>query len=332
MANQRERSRVKTLKEGLEKLTAILPSAGKQKKTMSRLETFKHAICYIQCLKAKLNEDSDQNSTTSGMSSLEKYVKDPTTLNPAPHHRVISHHIAGPQGTVQQVAGPQVAPQQVAGHEVAIQQVAGPQVAAQQVAGPEVASQQVAGPEVASQYFAGPEVASQQVASTKVAIQQVAGPEVAIQQVAGPENASQQVASTQVAGPKFAVQQIAGPQVVIQQVARHQAPGLPIDGHHITGHQVAFDSQVFENFGAVDNPPEQDVILNFDLKKFEEHSVVGPTTYGSRNQVQVAVTADTPQVAPQPGKHTACTHVHVSCSEYPRDKLFLLTMVSYAKN
>ena len=146
MANQRERSRVKTVKESLELLRASLPSATKQKK-MSQLETLKHAADYIQDLEAQLIKDSDQNSTTS---DLEKYVTDPTT---------------------------------------------------------------------------------------------------------------------------------------------------------------AFDSQVFENFVEVDNPPEQYVILNFDLTKLEEYSVVGPTTSGSAqsisgsgNQVQVAVPADTPQVAPQPGK------------------------------
>ena len=149
MANQRERSRVKTVKESLENLRAILPSVGKQKK-MSQLQTLKHAVDYIQCLESKLIEDSDQNSTTFSMLDHEKYVMDPT---------------------------------------------------------------------------------------------------------------------------------------------------------------IAFDSQVFENFVAVDNPPEQDVILNFDLTKLEEYSVVGPTTSGSAqsisgsgNQVQVAVPADTPQVAPQPGK------------------------------
>ena len=149
MANQRERSRVKTVKKSLENLRAILPFAGKQKK-ISTLQTLKHAVDYIQCLKAKLIEDSDQNSTTSGMSDLEKYVKYPTT---------------------------------------------------------------------------------------------------------------------------------------------------------------AFDSQVFENFVVVDNPPEQAVILNFDLTKLEEYSVDGPSTSGSAqsisgsgNQVQVAVPADTPQVAPQSGK------------------------------
>ena len=67
---------MKTVKESLENLRAILPSAGKQKK-MSQLQILKHAVDYIKCLKAKLIEDSDQNSTTSGMSDLEKYVKDP---------------------------------------------------------------------------------------------------------------------------------------------------------------------------------------------------------------------------------------------------------------
>ena len=81
---------------------------------------------------------------------------------------------------------------------------------------------------------------------------------------------------------------------------------------------------MFENFVPVDNPPEKAVILNFDLTKLEEYSVdgpttpssaqsisgpknqfqvvVGPTTSGSGNQVQVAVPADTSQVAPQTGK------------------------------
>ena len=67
---------------------------------------------------------------------------------------------------------------------------------------------------------------------------------------------------------------------------------------------------------------EQDVILNFDLTKLEEYSVVETTTSGSAqsisgsgNQVQVAVTADTPQVAPQPGKHTACTYLVLNAQE-----------------
>merc|ERR1712110_577632 len=99
-----------------------------------------------------------------GSSATNLNVAEPfPVLNPAPHHQAISHHIAGPQGAVQQVASPEVAIQQVAGPEVAIQQVAGPEAAIQQFASPEVAIQQVA-----STKDAKPQVDVQQVSRHQV--------------------------------------------------------------------------------------------------------------------------------------------------------------------
>ena len=62
--NQRERNRVKQVNCGFEMLRAHIPSAAKQKK-MSKVDTLKHAVDYIQNLQVLLNEKSHHNSTTS---------------------------------------------------------------------------------------------------------------------------------------------------------------------------------------------------------------------------------------------------------------------------
>ena len=62
--NQRERNRVKQVNCGFEMLRAHIPSAAKQKK-MSKVDTLRHAVEYIQNLQVMLNEKSQQNSSTS---------------------------------------------------------------------------------------------------------------------------------------------------------------------------------------------------------------------------------------------------------------------------
>ena len=57
--NARERNRVKQVNCGFEMLRAHIPSAAKQKK-MSKVDTLKHAVEYIQSLQCML---SDKNTT-----------------------------------------------------------------------------------------------------------------------------------------------------------------------------------------------------------------------------------------------------------------------------
>ena len=60
--NQRERNRVKQVNCGFEMLRAHIPSAAKQKK-MSKVDTLRHAVEYIQNLQVMLNEKSQHNSS-----------------------------------------------------------------------------------------------------------------------------------------------------------------------------------------------------------------------------------------------------------------------------
>ena len=224
---------MKTIKGSLENLRAILPSAAKLK-TMSQLETLKQAVDYIKCLKAKLIEGSDQNSTTSasGMSDLENYVKDPTTAfdSQGPKNEPIHMDF------------------------------------------------------VSATAASEPEVGSVVLTST-------------------PFSKIEKIEATSTSDPAS-----------MASAASHLSSttsGMSDLEKYVKDPTTDFDSQVFENFVVVDNPPEQAVILNFDLTKLEEYSVDGPSTSGSAqsisgsgNQVQVAVPADTPQVAPQLGKRS----------------------------
>merc|ERR1712018_204774 len=59
--NARERNRVKQVNCGFEMLRAHIPSAAKQKK-MSKVDTLRHAVEYIQSLNRMLNEKQQSNT------------------------------------------------------------------------------------------------------------------------------------------------------------------------------------------------------------------------------------------------------------------------------
>ncbi len=63
--NARERNRVKQVNCGFEMLRAHIPTAAKQKK-MSKVDTLKHAVDYIQNLQMMLNEKEFQGLNSSG--------------------------------------------------------------------------------------------------------------------------------------------------------------------------------------------------------------------------------------------------------------------------
>ena len=92
--NQRERNRVKQVNCGFEMLRTHIPSAAKHKK-MSKVDTLRHAVEYIQSLQNMLNrnvlEDTEDNYSTttsidesSPITSLEPLVKCEEPISPPP--------------------------------------------------------------------------------------------------------------------------------------------------------------------------------------------------------------------------------------------------------
>lgn len=79
--NARERNRVKQVNCGFEMLRAHIPSAAKQKK-MSKVDTLRHAVEYIQNLQSMLNEKQNnlpQNNTENYSQQYQPLT--PTTPN-----------------------------------------------------------------------------------------------------------------------------------------------------------------------------------------------------------------------------------------------------------
>ena len=71
--NQRERNRVKQVNCGFEMLRAHIPSAAKQKK-MSKVDTLRHAVEYIQNLQVMLNEKKSSSNLENGFLTHESEV------------------------------------------------------------------------------------------------------------------------------------------------------------------------------------------------------------------------------------------------------------------
>ena len=89
--NARERNRVKQVNCGFEMLRAHIPTAAKQKK-MSKVDTLRHAVEYIQSLQMMLNDKHHNHSGTNGTSqtgSGTEFNLGTTTTEPHhnPHHQ-----------------------------------------------------------------------------------------------------------------------------------------------------------------------------------------------------------------------------------------------------
>ena len=78
--NLRERNRVKQVNCGFDYLRSHIPGAAKQKK-MSKVETLRHAVEYIQMLQKLLGEKAG-GSVSSRDEEITKRVKLPTTSQP----------------------------------------------------------------------------------------------------------------------------------------------------------------------------------------------------------------------------------------------------------
>ena len=85
--NARERNRVKQVNCGFEMLRAHIPTAAKQKK-MSKVDTLRHAVEYIQSLQMMLNDKHHNHSGTSQTGSGTEF--NPGTTTTEPHHN--AHH------------------------------------------------------------------------------------------------------------------------------------------------------------------------------------------------------------------------------------------------
>ena len=93
--NARERNRVKQVNCGFEMLRAHIPTAAKQKK-MSKVDTLRHAVEYIQSLQMMLNDKhhhgtnhsaaAGTNGTTAAGTPTEFHLSTPGTTEPHPHH------------------------------------------------------------------------------------------------------------------------------------------------------------------------------------------------------------------------------------------------------
>ena len=210
---------------GLEKLQAILPSAGKPK-NMSRLETLKQAVCYIRCLKTELiksgdipnfipTENGDQNESLEASKDPYGTENNELVRKPGPENEPIHMDSMSETASSETEVGSVVL-------------TSNPSQKTEAVLTSNPAS-------LASEAFSS--------SSTNIAL---------VQKMA-PKSLSKDQNST-TSGMSDLEKNVMDP----------------------------FDPQAFfENFVKVDNPPEHAVILNFDLKKFEESSVVGSTTSGS---------------------------------------------------
>ncbi|XP_059080310.1 helix-loop-helix protein 4-like [Tigriopus californicus] len=96
--NARERNRVKQVNCGFEVLRSHIPSAAKQKK-MSKVETLKHAVDYIQTLQTMLGDpdqlsgtllDPNQAYQSSGLDSPTQSI--PTTPTSSSSHTHLGHN------------------------------------------------------------------------------------------------------------------------------------------------------------------------------------------------------------------------------------------------
>ena len=83
--NQRERNRVKQVNCGFELLRNHIPTAAKAKK-MSKVETLKHAVDYIQNLQRMLVEQQSQNQ------SAHAHTPSPTTPPPSGQNQFYDQH------------------------------------------------------------------------------------------------------------------------------------------------------------------------------------------------------------------------------------------------
>lgn len=94
--NARERNRVKQVNSGFEILRTHIPSAAKQKK-MSKVETLRHAVEYIQCLQQMLVEQEQQKCAIIPAISDSNSLQSPlplsnsqqqTTVPPSPYNQL----------------------------------------------------------------------------------------------------------------------------------------------------------------------------------------------------------------------------------------------------
>lgn len=88
--NARERNRVKQVNCGFEMLRAHIPTAAKQKK-MSKVDTLRHAVEYIQSLQMMLNDKHHNHSGTNGTSQTGSGTEfNPGSTTTEHHHN--AHH------------------------------------------------------------------------------------------------------------------------------------------------------------------------------------------------------------------------------------------------
>ena len=80
--NARERNRVKQVNQGFEMLRSHIPSAAKQKK-MSKVETLRHAVEYIQNLQHMIMDQEDRTKSGSPPSSSHPPPPPLTLMSPA---------------------------------------------------------------------------------------------------------------------------------------------------------------------------------------------------------------------------------------------------------
>ena len=112
--NARERNRVKQVNCGFEMLRAHIPTAAKQKK-MSKVDTLRHAVEYIQSLQMMLNDKHHNHSGTNGTSQTGSGTEfNPGTTTTEPHHNPHHHQYPLTPQTPSFPAGP---PSQHGGNE-----------------------------------------------------------------------------------------------------------------------------------------------------------------------------------------------------------------------
>ena len=111
--NARERNRVKQVNCGFEMLRAHIPTAAKQKK-MSKVDTLRHAVEYIQSLQMMLNDKHHNHSGSNGTSLNGSGTEfNPGSTTTEPHHNAHHQYPLTPQ-TPSFPAGP---PSQHGGNE-----------------------------------------------------------------------------------------------------------------------------------------------------------------------------------------------------------------------